>query len=252
MAPDVPAPSFRVDAGAHSVVGKVRDHNEDASLVEDDLGLYAVADGMGGHQAGEHASHLAVEVLSFVVGEAFRSGTAPSLDLLLDAFARANDAILEDAAKRPERQGMGTTLTALLVDGGRLLIGHVGDCRAWRVRDGGVEQLTHDHTVVGQRVRAGLLTEEEAEQHPMRHVLSRCLGVSEDLEVDLVEADLAADDVYMIASDGMIPSTSHENLAAAAMENPEVEIAAQVLVNRACDRDGADNITAVVFACREL
>ena len=252
MGSDVPEPSFRVDAAAHSVVGKVRDHNEDASLVADDLGLSAVADGMGGHQAGEHASHLAVEVLSFVVSEAFEHSTAASLELLLDGFARANEAILEDAAKRPERQGMGTTLTALLVDGGRLLIGHVGDCRAWRVRDGAVEQLTRDHTVVGQRVRSGLLSEAEAEQHPMRHVLSRCLGVSAELEVDLVEGDLAADDVYIIASDGMIPSTSLDDLAVAAMKNPEVEIAAQALVNRACERDGADNITAVVFACREL
>ncbi len=240
-----------IDAGAYSVVGKVRDHNEDAARVDQELGLYVVADGLGGHLAGEHASNLAVEVLAHTLRTAREAGKAPSLDLLLQGFSKANTSILGDAEKRPEREGMGTTLTAIQVIGRRLLLAHVGDSRAWRLRDAKVQQLTQDHTVVAQQVREGLLSEEEAGEHPMRHILSRCLGVRDDIDVDLVEADVSADDVYVLASDGMFPGMPPADMRLLLQQNRDARIAARMLVNRACDRDGQDNITAVVVACSE-
>jgi len=240
-----------IAAGSASIVGKVRDHNEDAELVLDELHLYAVADGLGGHQAGERASSLAVVTLAEHLAAARLRDEPPTLDLILTAFDEANAAILQDAVEHPERAGMGTTLTAAVLTGERLLLGHVGDSRAWRVRDGVVTQLSHDHTVVGQQVRDGVLTEEEAATHPMRHILSRCLGVRQELEVDLMEMDVDIDDVYVLSSDGLEPGVTVEDIREVIAENPEPEVAALVMVNRACDRGGQDNITAVVVACRE-
>ncbi len=210
-----------------------------------------VADGLGGHRAGEHASNMAVEVLAHTLQMARDNGDPPDLDLVLDAFDRANHGILTDARDSPEREGMGTTLTAIVVDGEQLLLGHVGDSRAWRVRDGVIEQLTQDHTVVGQQVRDGVLTEADAENHPMRHVLSRCLGVHEEIEVDLAEGALTPGDVYVLASDGLVPSTPAAEIARIVEENREAAIAAEVLAKRACELDGRDNITVVVVVCAE-
>lgn len=242
---------FEIDAGVHSVVGKVRDHNEDAYLVDLALGIYAVADGLGGHQAGEHASSLAVQVLGAQLGRVHELGVAPSLDSLLEAFDRANLGILEDADAHPERQGMGTTLTAMLIYGRRLLLAHVGDSRAWRIRDGQIEQLTRDHTIVEEQVRGGVLSAEDARHHPMRHILSRCLGIRAEIQVDLVEADVSVDDIYVLVSDGLTPGCGPEDMMALIRENPVAEQAARVLVSHACECDGQDNITAVVVACRE-
>lgn len=241
----------RLAAGSLSVVGNVRPHNEDALLVDGGSGLFAVADGLGGHQAGERASHTAVEVLASVVREARRSGEPPRFEILLEAFERANKAILQEAHGDSELEGMGTTLTVLLAAGQVMLLGHVGDCRAWRVRDGEIEQLTQDHTVVGQQLRHGVLTPEEAEEHPMRHVLSRCLGVRGEVDVDLLEVDMAPEDVYVIASDGLLPGLDLAEMARVVRETRDPADAARRLVESACERDGGDNITAVVIRCRE-
>ena len=210
-----------------------------------------VADGLGGHRAGEHASNMAVEVLTRTLQTARDNGDSPDLDLVLDAFDRANHGILTEARNSPEREGMGTTLTAIVVDGDQLLLGHVGDSRAWRIRGGVIEQLTQDHTVVGQQVRDGVLTEADAETHPMRHVLSRCLGIQEEIEVDLAEGAVTPGDIYVLASDGLIPSTPPDEIARIVKENSEAKVAAEVMANRACERDGRDNITVVVVVCAD-
>lgn len=251
MSADDNQPILEVEGGLCSIVGKVRDHNEDSALVDETVGVYAVADGLGGHQAGERASSLAVQILKEHLRAARTNGQDPSLENLLEAFDMANAEILRDAAEHPERAGMGTTLTAAVVEGSRLMIGHVGDSRAWRIRDGVVTQLTRDHTVVAQQVRDGIIDESDAASHPMRHILSRCLGVREELEVDLLEMDIDAGDVYVLASDGLEPGLTVDDLREVVTENDEPEIAARVMVNRACERDGHDNITAVVIACRE-
>lgn len=241
---------LKIDAAGCTSVGKVRQHNEDASLVDLEMNLYAVADGLGGHQAGEHASQLAVETLSTVTREWKERGDAPGVDVLLEGFDRANFSILDEASRRPERRGMGTTLTAALIAGRRLWLGHVGDSRAWRLRDGELVMLTRDHTVVAQQMREGILTEDDARHHPMRHVLSRCLGVRDDLDVDLIELDLDDEDVYVLASDGLEPGVQPADISEIVAAAADLQGAADQLVDRACERGGHDNITVVVVACR--
>lgn len=250
MSQDASTSPLRLIGGSLSIVGTVREHNEDAALVEPDLKLFAVADGLGGHQAGELASQTAIDVLTATVRDAHEAGQAPELELLLDAFDRANTSILEDAREHPERDGMGTTLTALLAAGDVFLLAHVGDCRAWRFRGGKMEQLTHDHTLVAQQLREGVLSEDEAADHPMRHVLSRCLGVREELEVDLREIDLAADDIYIVASDGLLLGMEPVRMTAILRDADEPAETARRLVESACARNGGDNITAVVVRCQ--
>lgn len=248
MTDDAWTTPLKLASGCRSVAGTVRDHNEDTALCEPELGLFAVADGLGGHRAGDCASRLAVEVLTDVVRNARTDGAEPSLDLLLRGFADANERILAEARANAERRGMGTTLTAILIVDRRLLLGHVGDTRAWRVRDEEVEQLTQDHTVVGHQLREGMLTADEAAHHPMRHVLSRCLGVRDDLQIDLVEGDVAVDDLYLLASDGMVPGLDLEELVEL-VQSEDPEELAPTLVESACARDGSDNITGVTVRC---
>ena len=237
---------FALDAGAYSVVGHVREHNEDAYVA--DGGLVAVADGLGGHNAGEHASRLAIDTLTACLLAARRAGRPPELRLIHEAFARANEAIVRDAEQRPERSGMGTTLTGGVIVDRKLLLGHVGDSRAWRLRGGCAERLTCDHTVVAQQVKAGLLRAEDAGTHPMRHVLSRCLGMCLDVEFDLLEVDAAGSDVFVLASDGLLPGIRDGELAAL-VDGLAAAAAARRLVETACARDGRDNITAAVLRC---
>ncbi len=242
---------LQLDASASSIVGSVREHNEDAACAHPDIGLLAVADGLGGHNAGERASGLAITVLEDHLRAARAEGRSPSLDELLAAFDAANAQILTDAEEAPERAGMGTTLTAIVVTDNRVLLAHIGDSRAWRIRDGVVEQLTHDHTVVGQQVREGVITEEQADTHPMRHVLSRCLGMGAEIEVDLAEGDLAIDDIYVLASDGLSHGLSKEDVAEIVMTSKAADESCETLVHTACGRDGQDNITAAVLLCRD-
>ncbi len=251
MPDDAWSTPLRLDAGSTSIVGSVRDHNEDAACAHPDIGLVAVADGLGGHHAGEHASGIAIEVLEERLRNARAAGRPPSVEELLAAFDAANERILADANQHPERTGMGTTLTSIVVTEDKVLLAHIGDSRAWRIRDGVVEQLTRDHTLVGQQVRDGVLTEEQAETHPMRHVLSRCLGAQDAIEVDLAEGDVAIDDVYVLASDGLVHGLTKEDVARIVLAGSDATESSAVLVNTACERDGQDNITAAVLICRD-
>ena len=250
MSDDAWSTPLRLDAGATSIVGSVREHNEDAACAHPDIGLLAVADGLGGHNAGERASGLAIKALEERLRNARTQGRPPSLEDLLAAYDEANAQILSDAQENPERMGMGTTLTSIIVTDDRVLLAHIGDSRAWRVRDGVVEQLTRDHTVVGEQVREGILTEAQAETHPMRHVLSRCLGVEDSIEVDLAEGDVAIDDIYVLASDGL-SGLSREDIAQIVLTGAAAAESCQTLVDTACERDGQDNITAAVLVCRD-
>ena len=176
---------MRVIAAAATDVGLVRTNNEDSFLVDDEHGCYAVADGMGGHRGGEVASATAVEALRAAV-----AGGTP----IDEAIGRANDAVLTKAADDPALTGMGTTVTAVTVDADALTIGHVGDSRAYLIRNGILRILTNDHSLVGEWIRAGRLTVEQAEVHPQRSVITRCLGSIPDVEVDVIVLDVGAGD----------------------------------------------------------
>lgn len=241
--------SWNVDAGSHTDVGRVRERNEDASGVSDAPPIFAVADGMGGHRAGDRASRIAVDTLLELVGEA--SGRDSGVEeTVRHAFQVANVRIIEEAAERPDQMGMGTTLTALILTGADYVIAHVGDSRAFLVRDGRAEQLTEDHSIVAAQVREGGMSPEEARVHPMRHVLSRCMGCEPSPTVDLLRGPVQEGDVFILCSDGLTGALRETDIAEVVHEAEGSADASRKLVEIARDLDGSDNITAVVVTCR--
>lgn len=238
--------TLALDYGAHTEIGRVRDHNEDSLLIDDDRGLFVVADGMGGHSAGERASFLAVHQLrEFLIGA---EGNGPGI--MQEGFKHANTSIFSEALEMEERRGMGTTMTALRVIGARFQIGHVGDSRAWRLRDGECVQLTHDHSVIGEQLRQGLITCEQAETHPLRNVLTRSLGNLPAVEVDVLEGDIEAGDVFVLGTDGMTRVLDERSIGERVGRARSAQEAARDIVRYACVADGTDNVTAVVVRCR--
>lgn len=231
---------MRVDAGAATDVGRVRQGNEDAYLV--DPPLFAVADGMGGHNAGEVASATTIEVLERWAQEGEHVPEA-----LRDAIGTANRAVWDRAQSDPSLQGMGTTCTAALVQESVLHIAHVGDSRAYLLRDGTLEQITEDHTLVERMVKEGRITRDQAEHHPQRSVITRALGIGEDVRVDETKLDLRPGDRILLCSDGlnsMVPTATLESTLRAAATAGE---AAQALVGLANEAGGEDNITVIVL-----
>jgi len=243
---------WKLDVATHTDVGKVRERNEDAARVSDEPALFAVADGMGGHRAGDRASSLAVDMLHDAVKDSWQDGAGDDAvaDLLREIFEDVNQRIIEDASGRPDRMGMGTTLTVLLLAGSDYVIGHVGDSRALRIRDGSVVQLTDDHSIVAAQVREGGMSAEEARVHPMRHVLSRCMGCEPAPRVDVLNGEVRDGDVFVLGSDGLTGAMHPGAIADVVTGSADARAASRELVEKAKELDGSDNITAVVVACR--
>jgi PPM family protein phosphatase len=220
-------------------VGRVREGNEDGFLDESlRLGVVAVADGMGGHRAGEVASATALESLR---------GAMAAGRPLRDAIVDANDAVLEKSVSDQQLRGMGTTLTAgTLGTDGNLVIGHVGDSRAYLLHDGELTQITDDHSLVEEMVRTGELTPEQAESHPQRSIITRALGIDPEVDVDVYPVQLGAGDRILLCSDGLTTMVRSEDIADILERERNPERAAQLLVDAANAAGGEDNITAVV------
>jgi len=240
-----------------SDAGRVRAHNQDylgyrqpkeAELRAQAGWLYVVADGVGGAQAGEVASKLAVQTLLAAYYHSY--GETPA-DRLRKAFSEANHAVHERASQQEGPHRMSTTLVAAVVRGGELTVANVGDSRAYLIRDGQMRQVTHDHSVVARLVAEGVITPEQAERHPQRHVISRSIGARAKVEADLFRETFHSGDRLLLCSDGLTEHvTGAEILAAMQAEDPEASV--QRLVNLANDRGGTDNITVlVVRALRE-
>jgi PPM family protein phosphatase len=228
--------------------GRVRRQNEDALLVRPDIGVYAVADGMGGHAAGEVASAIAVETIDRTVQEAAARGTDP-LEVIEDAVLAANAAILAEARRDPARQGMGTTATVLVTNGDtRYRIAHVGDSRAYLLREDDLRQISVDHTWVHEQVRRGRLTEKDARRHPFASVLTRVLGTEEEVRVDVVDGDTRAGDVFLLCSDGLTAVLDDAALRVVLSRPDSLEERAGELVRAALEGGGPDNITVVLVA----
>ena len=228
----------RIRVGAATDVGRVRDHNEDAYLVAEDLGLIAVADGMGGHRGGEVASTTALEALRI----AFLAGAA-----IQDAVSAANEAVHDQSVADPNLRGMGTTITAGALTEGSLLLGHVGDSRAYLLREGRLQRVTTDHSLVEELIRAGELTEAEAEHDPRRSMITRALGLDSGVEIDLEEIVLADGDRVLLCSDGLTNMVSENDLVRHLVETSDPQDVARGLVDSANAAGGVDNITAVVI-----
>jgi serine/threonine protein phosphatase PrpC len=241
----VPDPkNFATDA--LSDVGQVRTVNQDYcdEFFDAETGrrMLVLADGMGGHRGGEVASQMAVEA----IGRMFLAGGPHAGELVRDALEDANLRVHETARADPELSGMGTTGVCLLFEiGGRGCVGHVGDSRAYRLRDGKFEQITEDHSVVGALIRMGHITEAEARLHPQRNEILRAIGTNEDVEVQLTELDLMPGDLYLLCSDGLSGMVADHDIAQVlATEQPEA--AARILVEMANLEGGTDNITVQI------
>jgi serine/threonine protein phosphatase PrpC len=226
--------------------GRQRRGNEDAFYAR--APLFAVADGMGGAQAGEVASHLAVEVLEQGLPEG-----AGSVEERLRARVReANTRIMESAGADDARAGMGTTLTVAYVGEDDLTVAHVGDSRLYRLRDGSFERLTDDHSLVEELVRQGKLTPEQADDHPQRSIITRALGAEEGVEADSRTWPGRDGDVYLICSDGLTSMIPEARVAEVLTAAPSLAAAGRALIDAANEAGGRDNITVVLFRLEEV
>jgi PPM family protein phosphatase len=229
---------MRIDIGSATDIGRVRERNEDAVLVEPPL--FAVADGMGGHRGGQVASQVALETLEQL--EADDGGS------LAEHVRGANRAVWERAERDEQLSGMGTTLTAVRVNGTSAVLVHVGDSRAYLMRDGELRKLTTDHTLVDRMVRSGEITEAEADVHPHKNVLTRALGTDPEVDVDERSVALEDGDRLLLCSDGLTGMVTEEQIRAILEANPAPQTAAERLVRAANRAGGVDNISVVVLA----
>jgi PPM family protein phosphatase len=226
-----------IDTIARTDIGRVRSRNEDSFLLDSAESLFAVADGMGGHAAGDVASQTAVA--------AFAASFSETRSLTV-AMHSANRAVIERASSQPDLAGMGTTMTAIHILGPALLVSHVGDSRLYRLRAGTLTQLTRDHTVAQEHIEQGTLTKEAAMQHPFSSMLTRALGLQVSVDVDALEERIERNDVLLLCSDGLTGLlTDHdlENLLRAAQDLGRV---ADQMVSLANERGGHDNITVIL------
>ena len=252
---------MRITSCGITDVGVKRTNNEDNYLVNDELGLFVVCDGMGGHAGGEFASAIAVNTLE----EVLSSGeTSPEIEAAREdgevevtrerlryAIRLAGKRIYEKAAVETEYRGMGTTCLVLLIDRGNAFIGHVGDSRGYLLRDGRMEQLTEDHSLVNEKIRAGLLTPEQAKTHKHKNIITRSLGYTEDVEIDVQVRAVRRGDRFLLCSDGLSNLVDAADMGES-LRSRSLQEAAKSLIQQACEKGGDDNITCVVARVDEV
>lgn len=239
-----------------SDVGLLREHNEDAVASDLTIGLLILADGMGGYRAGEIASEIAVLMVATDVAEAMRDKSVrlrpksllqPESEMLIDAVEKANAAIYQISQEQPKCQGMGTTLVAGIFTNNKFVVGHIGDSRAYCLRDGMLERLTVDHSLVQEQVAAGMLTEEQAKESDNRNLVTRALGIDPDVVLELHEHHVQVGDTYMMCSDGLTDMVSDEEIRIILAEaGSNIERAATNLIRFANEKGGKDNVSVVI------
>lgn len=227
-------------------IGKVRSHNEDCACERPDLGLFAVADGMGGHQAGEVASKKAIECLEKEFEANFVWSKDPG-DILKAVIEKANQLVYDLSTRSTGLRGMGTTITACCIQQRILTVAHVGDSRCYLIRRNRINRLTRDHSLVEEMLRNDQITYEEAQEHPYRNVLTRALGTSPQVQVDLFTYPLLPGDIVLLCTDGVTEYLSDDELVGYSGRG-EPQEAVQVMLNEALNRGGIDNITLVIVA----
>ena len=252
---------MRITGWAASDVGRKRNHNEDSFLCNNELSLYAVADGMGGHLGGERASRMAVEIIEKEIAEVRRAGLLdakpqdqgggggnggdPTTAVLRRAVIEADRHIYAAATANPDLAGMGTTLTTLLFSKGYVHLGHVGDSRAYIYRDGRARQLSEDHSWIQEQVRAGLISPEEAAASRFRNIITRSVGFEPSVEPDLQGMAVQAGDCFVLCSDGMSNYLTVDEIGQV-LTACFYRDAANVFVDLANERGGEDNVTCLI------
>lgn len=240
-----------------SDVGRVRTNNEDSFRIVEPLNLFILSDGMGGEAHGEVASAMAVDVINKYCEAEREDSGATVLDevpanissqtrRLKNAVAKANFQIFQSAQKNPEQRGMGATITALWLKDTLLSIAHVGDSRAYLLRNGNLQQLTNDHSLVAEQVRRGLITPQQAEESEMQSVLLRALGAHPEVEIDVDEVEIIPRDVLLLCSDGLTRMVTEPEIAGALQAETVPSAAAERLIALANDNGGVDNVTVIV------
>lgn len=236
-----------------SAPGRVRANNEDAVLVNPALGVALLADGMGGYQAGEVASAMATEWVLHELEALLQNGHTPSAsDLrqwLRHSVTQANHRILDASLRYPQYRGMGTTLVATVFFGARLLVGHIGDSRLYRLRQGQINRLTRDHSLLQEQIDAGLISPALARQAPYKNLVTRAMGIAPELDLEVGEHVVQPGDTYLLCSDGLHDMLSDTEMAAILKREPTLEQAGQVLLDQANAAGGKDNISLVLVQC---
>jgi len=235
--------------------GMVREHNEDCFVIVPESGLAVLADGMGGHLAGEVASAMAIDQVTQHLLNAFARGRDHSANdssddssLLVDAIKTANAAIHQASMTRPEQSGMGTTIVAAVFSDDHLTVAHVGDSRLYRYRHGVLSQITEDHSMVQELLRRGLISPEEARTSVNKNLVTRALGVDPVVEVDVRETDLAPGDLYLLCSDGLNDVLTDEEIAGHIANHPDdLDAAARGMIQQVNERGGPDNVSIVLI-----
>ncbi|OCL27930.1 serine/threonine protein phosphatase [Orenia metallireducens] len=230
--------------GATSEVGKVRRENQDNYLVinKDSLDIIVVADGMGGHQGGNVASSLAIKGI-----KEYDFNHDSLKDSIKECIELVNQRIQQEGLAKEEYQGMGTTLTMGVIKDRILIIGHIGDSRAYLFRDGKLQQLTNDHSYVGELLRNNIISQKEADNHPKKNLLLNALGVKEEIEADLFELDLESNDLILLCSDGLTNMLSDDKISEVLSENLDLQKKADKMALLANQQGGYDNITVVIY-----
>ncbi len=240
-------------------VGRVRSHNEDSHLVDAALGLYLVADGMGGHAGGAHASQLCVDVVDKVMRRGLEAlntvapehRTAAIAEMLAIAASEASARINDQASADHRLQGMGTTLTGLFIYGERAYVVHVGDSRAFLLRGGTCRQLTSDHSWLNEQVQAGRMTEEEAAHSDLKHIITRSVGFERQVDPDVIPLNVSLGDAFLLCSDGLSNYIEPDEFAMLARDHWYADLP-RICVELANKRGGDDNITALtILACND-
>jgi protein phosphatase len=238
----------QLSVAAGTDVGRIRAGNEDSLYADADQerGLFIVADGMGGHSAGEVASEMAVQIVARDLTDVRDlTGTLP-LSRMGDALMTANRSIFERTIVEADKQGMGTTASCIMIGQGRWIIGHIGDSRIYLLRDGTLRQLTKDHSYVQEQVDAGFLTPEQARYHPYSNVITRCVGANAVVEADVLSGEIQNGDLYLVASDGLTGMVEDPQLKKILESKQTPGRMVDAMITEANRRGGLDNITAIV------
>ena len=253
--------SFRMELAFLSNTGKLRNNNEDSVLTDPALGLGMVADGMGGHNSGEVASSMVVQVTRDKFAAMRRAGLKPGAyndkytlrtNQLGFAIQLANSVIYEAGDSTPGNKGMGTTLSAILLDGDKIIIAHIGDSRVYLFRDGALQQITEDHSLVMDQVRKGLLTQEQAEKSPLQNILTRALGAQKTPLVDLREIPVIGNDRFLLCTDGLFKTVTSGGITEIMNATRDGQKTCELLVQAANDNGGTDNITVVIGLLKKM
>ncbi|MEI6805539.1 MAG: Stp1/IreP family PP2C-type Ser/Thr phosphatase [Myxococcaceae bacterium] len=231
---------------ALSDLGKKRERNEDAYLCISDSNLYVVADGMGGHVGGQRASQLATEsVKALVLEHISEIQSAEIAQLMADSLRAASKRIHEETRIHPELKGMGTTVTALMIHEQEATVAHVGDSRAYLIREGEIQQLSEDHSLVQEQFRAGLISLEQARHSRYRNIITRSIGFEDDVDVDMMVVHTQPADIFLLCTDGLTTLVEDSDILRIILQNSP-ETAGQKLIDLANERGGNDNITVVL------